>query len=443
MKTILFRLAFGASVSLLWLCLVSFDARADEPVKTSPPSSQLPVQLHSSNLDISPVAVPEPSAKALQHYRSSLGFAGVAILWNLFLPMLVLFTGFSARLRSRAARWGRNWYFTFVLYCVALGAIYYLVSLPLHYYTGFVRPHSYDLSNQTFARWLGNYFKGAAVMMVLGLVVGWFPFLIILKSPRRWWLYLGLLAAPYLCVSEFIKPVVIDPLFHHFQPLQDKALESKILAEAARGGIEGSRVYEVNLSADTKTLNAYVTGFMGTKRIVVWDTTLKALNEDELLFILGHEMGHYVLRHIIKLIAFHSLLIVLFYYVMHRLAGRIIARFSARFGFSSLSDFAALPLLTVLILLVSLVGMPIPMAFSRHIEHEADRFGLELTHDNHAAATAFVKLQQKGLGISRPGLLAEIWLFDHPAIGERIDFCNEYRPWATGEPARYDQYIQQ
>jgi Zn-dependent protease with chaperone function len=87
--------------------------------------------------------------------------------------------------------------------------------------------------------------------------------------------------------------------------------------------------------------------------------------------------------------------------------------------------------------------MPIPMAFSRHIEHEADRFGLELTHDNHAAATAFVKLQQKGLGISRPGLLAEIWLFDHPAIGERIDFCNEYRPWATGEPARYDQYIQQ
>jgi Zn-dependent protease with chaperone function len=92
-------------------------------------------------------------------------------------------------------------------------------------------------------------------------------------------------------------------------------------------------------------------------------------------------------------------------------------------------------------LIVSLVGLPIPMAFSRHIEHEADRFGLELTHDNHAAATAFVKLQQKALGISRPGPLAEIWLFDHPSIGERIDFCNQYRPWATGDPVRYGQYI--
>jgi Zn-dependent protease with chaperone function len=363
------------------------------------------------------------------------------MLWNLLLPGLALFTGFSARLRTWAERWGRNWYFTFALYCVALGGLYYLASLPLHYYTGFIRPHSYDLSNQTFAHWLENYLKEAAVMIVLVLVVGWFPFLVLRKSPRRWWLNLGLLAAPFFCVSEFIHPVVIDPLFHHFQPLPDKALESKILAEAARGSIEGSRVYEVNMSTDTKTLNAYVTGFMGTKRIVLWDTTLKALTEDELLFILGHEMGHYVMRHIIKLIAFNSLLILLSYYVVYRLAGRIMARFSTRFGFNSLSDFAALPLLLLLILIVSLVGMPIPMAFSRHIEHEADRFGLELTHDNHAAATAFVKLQQKALGISRPGPLAEIWLFDHPSIGERIDFCNQYRPWATGDPVRYGQYI--
>ena len=108
MKAILLRLAFGASVCLVWLCLVPFDARADAPVETSPPSSQLLVQLNHANLDTTPVAVPEPSAKALQHYRSSLGFAGVAILWNLFLPVLVLVTGFSARLRAWATRWGQN-----------------------------------------------------------------------------------------------------------------------------------------------------------------------------------------------------------------------------------------------------------------------------------------------------------------------------------------------
>lgn len=437
------RITFAACVCIALLCLGLFAARADEPANTLPPTSQLSVQLTNSSLDTSPVAVPEPSAKALKHYRSGMRLVGLFIVWNLLIPALFLFTRFSARLRSWAERWGRRWYLTFALYCVALGVLYYLVSLPLQYYAGFIQPHSYDLSNQTFGRWLGNYAKSAAVMIVFGLVVGWFPFFVIKKSPRRWWLYLGLLAAPALCVLQFIQPVVIDPLFHQFQPLQDKALESKILAEASRGGIEGSRVYEVNMSTDTKTLNAYVTGFMGTKRIVLWDTTLKALNEDELLFILGHEMGHYVLRHVIKLIAFNSVFIVLLYYVVYRLAGRILARFSARFGFNSLSDFAALPLLMVLILIVSLVGMPIPMAFSRSVEHEADRFGLELTHNNHAAATAFVKLQQKSLGISRPGPLVEIWLFDHPSVGERIDFCNSYRPWDTGEPSRYDQYIKQ
>lgn len=437
------RITFAACVCVALLCLGFFGARADEAANTLPPTSLLSVQLTNSSLDTSLVAAPEPSAKALQHYRSGMRLAGLFILWNLLIPALFLFTGFSARLRSWAERWGRRWYFTFALYCVGFGVLYYLVSVPLQYYAGFIQPHSYDLSNQTFGRWLGNYAKSAAVMIVFGLVVGWFPFFVIRKCPRRWWLYLGLLAAPALCVLQFIQPVVIDPLFHQFQPLQDKALESKILAEAARGGIEGSRVYEVNMSADTKTSNAYVTGFMGTKRIVLWDTTLKTLNEDELLFILGHEMGHYVLRHVIKLIAFHSVLILCLYYVVYRLAGRILARFHTRFGFDSLSDFAALPLLILLMLAVSLVGLPIPMAFSRYVEHEADRFGLELTHNNHAAATAFVKLREHDLGISRPGKIVEIWLFDHPSTCERIDFFNRYRPWETGEPSRYDKYIKQ
>lgn len=344
-------------------------------------------------------------------------------------------------MRSWAERRGRSRYLTFALYCIAFGLVYYLASLPLNYYAGFVQPHSYDLSNQTFDRWLGNYIKGAAVMMVLGLIVGWFPFFVIRKSPRWWWLYLGLLAAPAQCAMEFVQPVLIDPLFHQFQPLQDKALESRILAEADRVGIEGSRVYQVNMSADTKTLNAYVTGFMGTKRIVLWDTTLKALDEDELLFILGHEMGHYMLQHIVKEIAFNSAFIVLLFYVVYLLAGRILARFNTRFGFNSLSDFAALPLIILLTLVVALAGLPAPMAFSRHVEHEADRFGLELTHNNHAAATAFLKLQHNGLGIFRPGIIPELWLFTHPSCGERIDFCNNYRPWEKGEPSRYDKYI--
>ena len=424
-------------------CLIVSIARAEEPGSPAPPGiTALPVLVNTIS-DTSSVAVPEPSAKALAHYHSSLALLDVIILWNLLFPALFLFTGLSARLRSWAARLGRRWYFTYALYCTAFAAIYYLAGLPLYYYVGFVHPHHYDLSNQTAGKWFSDYFTGAAVVLVLGLAVGWVPFLLLKKSPRCWWLYLGLLMAPYLCFMQLIQPVWIDPLFNKFQPLQDKALESKILAQAARVGIEGSRVYEVNMSVDTKTMNAYVTGFMGTKRIVLWDTTLKNMNEDELLFILGHEMGHYVLNHVVKILVFELMLIFISLYAAHSLAGRIIARFKVRFGFDSLSDFAAIPLGILLAVILALAVMPVDMAFSRHVEHEADRFGLELTRNNHAAAMAFVKLQQAALGNPRPGIIARLWLGSHPTVAERIEFCNGYRPWETGQPSKYSDYIKQ
>ena len=347
-------------------CLIVSVARAEAQASPErPATTALPVLLSPTN-DTSPVAVPEPSAKALAHYRSSMALLDAIILWNLLFPALFLFTGLSARLRSWAERLGRKWYFTYALYCTAFAAIYYLAGLPLYYYVGFVHSHHYDLSNQTVGKWFSDYFTGAAVVLVLVLAVGWVPVLLLKKSPRRWWLYLGLLLAPYLCFMQLVQPVWIDPLFNKFQPLQDKALESKILAQAARVGIEGSRVYEVNMSVDTKTMNAYVTGFMGTKRIVLWDTTLKSMTEDELLFVLGHEMGHYVLCHVVKTLAFELVLIFISLYIAYLLAGRIITRFKVRFGFDSPSDFAAMPLGILLAVMLALAVMPVDMAFSRH-----------------------------------------------------------------------------
>jgi Zn-dependent protease with chaperone function len=417
--------------------LVVFTGRAESAVSNAAPAavSQAAVR------DTTPVAVPEPSAKAMAHYHSRMALLCGLVLWNLVLPAVFLFTGLSARMRSWAQRLGRRTYLTYLCYCVAVVALYYVVSLPLFYYMSFVQPHHYDLSNQTLGRWLGDYVKGAAVMLVLGLAVGWVPFLLARKSPRRWWLWLGLLLAPFLCFMELVQPVWIDPLFNQFQPLQDKSLEAKILAQAARCGIQGGRVYEVNMSVDTPTLNAYVTGLGDTKRIVLWDTTLKHLNEDELLFVLGHEMGHYVLGHVVKLIVFETVLMLGVLSGIYWAADRLIARFHRRLGFASPGDFAAMPLGLLLIILAGLVVAPVFMAFSRHLEHEADRFGLELTHANHAAATAFVKLEQAALGNPRPGIICRIWLGTHPTMAERIEFCNDYRPWETGQSSKYARYF--
>ena len=207
---------------------------------------------------------------------------------------------------------------------------------------------------------------------------------------------------------------------------------------AEKAGIEGGRVYEVE-ERRHQGLNAYVTGFADTKRIVLWDTIIAKLDEPELLFVMGHEMGHYVLGHVWKSILFFSLLIIATLYAIHRTAGWLIDKFRRRFGFTELSDVASLPLIMLLFSAYFLIVTPVALAFSRHNEHESDRFGLEITRDNRAAATAFVKLQQENLGIPRPQVLVKLWRASHPPLGERIDFCNEYRPWQRGEALRYGE----
>jgi len=219
--------------------------------------------------------------------------------------------------------------------------------------------------------------------------------------------------------------------------MQDKALEAKILDLADRAGIEGSRVFEVEKSVDTKTLNAYVAGLFNTKRIVLWDTTIARMNERELLFVMGHEMGHFVLGHMWYLVAANAVMIMVLFYGAYRTAGAVLRRYGHRFGFSSMDDIASLPLLLLLVSVFSFIAAPFGNVLTRHFEHEADRFGLEITQFNHSAATAFVKLQTDALAVPRPGLFNVLWRQSHPPLGERIDFANAYHPWRTGAPLVY------
>lgn len=392
--------------------------------------------------DQAAVPVPPPSDKALSYYRSGNLLWAAGLAWGLLIPALFLFTGFSARIRTWAQKLGRKWFFVIAIYFIIFLVLNFIIDLPLSYYEGFVRQHAYGLSNQTFGKWLGDALKNLAVSVVGGLLFLWGPYLLLKKSPRRWWLYTSLLSLPFLIFVTLIAPVWIDPLFNDFGPMQDKAIETKVLALAERAGIEGGRVYQVNKSVDTSAVNAYVTGFSGTKRIVFWDTILSKLNDRELLVVVGHEMGHYVLRHIITGIIVAFLLIFISLYLAYRLSGGMIRRYKDRFGFDRLADIASLPLLLLLVSVFSFLMSPFALAFSRYQEHEADRFALEITRSNHDAATAFIKLQQENLAIPRPGLLYKLWRASHPPVGERIDFCNEYRPWSSGEPLKYGDRFQ-
>jgi Zn-dependent protease with chaperone function len=363
------------------------------------------------------------------------------IVWSTAVLAVILFTGFSARLRNLAQRIGRKWFFIVGVYIVLFTVMSFVIDLPLSYYMGYAREHAYGLSNQTFNKWFGDAIKGLIVSCIAAFLLGWIPFLLLKKSPRRWWFYTGLVAVPIIVLVALVTPVWIDPLFNKFGPMKDKALETSILQLAERSGIEGSRVFEVDKSTDTKALNAYVTGFGETKRIVLWDTIIAKLNKEELLFVMGHEMGHYVLGHVWRSIFFFSGLVMLTLYAIHRTADWVISRYRDRLGFDRLSDVAALPLIMLLFSVYFLIITPVALTFTRYNEHESDRFGLEITRNNHAAATAFVKLQSENLGVPRPALLVKLWRASHPSLGERIDFCNAYKPWASGQPLAYERLL--
>lgn len=399
-------------------------------------ADSLPIQA-SDTAATAEVAVPEPSALAVQYHRSGNVLWTAATVLDLLLPAVLLFTGLSARVRRAAERLGRSRRFaTIALYAVAYVVIQALVFLPLSWYAGYVRQHAYGLSTETAAAWLGDWAKAVAVTVVFSALLLWIPYWL-LRVSRRWWLWSGLLTAPLTVLVMIVLPVYIAPLFDEYGRMRDPALEQRIERLAARAGIPDSRIYEVRKTEETKLVNAHVTGFGGTKRIVLWDTLVDRLRPDEVEFVVGHEIGHFVLRHTLTVIVAVTLLVTLSLWTVHRVAGWLITRFGRRIGFDRLDDVASLPLLALVGGMVMLAASPVALALSRWQEREADRFGLEITRDNNAAARAFVRLQEDNLAVPRTGLLFHLWRASHPDLADRIEFANRYSPWLRGQPLRY------
>ena len=384
-----------------------------------------------------PVEVPPPSAKALEFYRTGHAYWAFGHVWALSVPIAIFAGGLSRRFREFAQRFGPTWYLTFAIYVGIYLLFTFLIALPLNYQRGFVRLHHYGLSTQSVNTWLGDAVKNLGVDYVGALCFGWVPFLLMKRAPRWWWLITAGLYIPFLFFVMLIKPVVVDPLFNKFGPMKDQALEAKILDMAARSGIEGGCVFEVDKSTETTAVNAYVTGIGATQRIVLWDTLIAKLDERETLFVMAHEMGHYVLGHVTRSILLSSILIVVGLANIHFLGRWIVQKYGQELQITELSDFAALPLILALFHLSYLALSPIGLAYSRSQEHESDRFALELTRDNRAGALGFIKLQTENLSNPRPDPWYIFLRSTHPPGGERVDFCNTYRPWAEGLPGKY------
>jgi STE24 endopeptidase len=369
----------------------------------------------------------------LRHSRIENVLYVVAEVYGVAVLLVVLASGLSSRMRDAAFLITQKRFLAAMIYFGLFIIVTTLMSFPLDYYSGFVVPHQFDLSDQSFGSWMVDQLKGLGITLVIGSVLAALALFGIRKF-KSWWRVLWIGSLPIILLLVVIAPVFLDPIFNEFTPLRDQSLKQALIEQGNRAGIRDADVLQADRSKQTKTMNAYVTGVGPTKRMVIWDTLLAKMNRQEVLAVMGHETGHYVLNHIWKGLAFTVFVALVIFYVGQQLYDRGLARWGRRWGIREAGDPAALPWLLLLTGVISFFLSPVTSGFSRHLEHEADLFGLELTHDNEPMATALKKLAEDSKEEPEPNAFIEWWTYSHPSINKRIRFVLNYKPWEKGQP---------
>jgi Zn-dependent protease with chaperone function len=360
-------------------------------------------------------------------------------LYGAIVTLLILFTGLSARFRDIAHAAGGRLYVRMLVYFSLFATSSALLGLPLAWYEEYALEHQYGLSTQSLSGWFVDSVKGLVFLLVM---LGVIPLLslawrVVRAHPKGWWWRLAAGTAPFALAATILQPLVFDPIFNRFEPLRDEGLSGEILSLGARAGIPAKHVFEVDMSRRTKKINAYVSGFGGSQRIVIWDTMLEAMKRDEILVVMGHEMGHYVLGHVWKGTAMIALGAFAAFWLVARISGWLLAVFGGRWGVEGPGDLAALPVLSLALSAVTLLAQPVSNAVSRRVEHESDVYAIEITRDNDAAARAFLKLSVDNRSNPEPPGWERVLFHSHPPLADRIRFALSYKPWEKGEANRY------
>jgi len=381
---------------------------------------------------------PEQREKTIEYSNTKNILYFVDVAFGIVVLLFILLTGFSARMRHWAKALGKRRFFILALYLLFFFLALTVLHLPLDFYSGYLLEHKYELSNQSVGGWIWEQTKGFLMFWIIAIIVVGIMYALIRKFPRGWWAWFGVGSVPFIVFLMVIAPIVLMPMFYTFKPLEVSALKTQILNLASEAGVEEADIFEMNASKNTRKLNAMVTGLGQTKRIILYDNMLVQMENDEILFVVGHEMGHYLLRHVWIAVFIAALSIFVFCFLTNAMIRRIIRRFSHRFGFSRLSDIASFPLIMLFITVFGFLFSPVTNGVWRQFEHQADVFGMDRTGDGEAAARAFEKLAAANLSNPNPSAFIEFWLYDHPTLSDRVNFVRSYQPErARTDPLRF------
>lgn len=357
--------------------------------------------------------------------RNFLFFVVTPLEWLIYLFILLL--GLSRLFEKKATSKAKSTLFQTIIYVFWLSLLLYIVMWPMDYYR-YQLSKEYGISTQTVSSWVKDGLIDFGVNYMMSVIMMSVIYWLIRKSTKRWWLYTWLLSIPFSIFLMFVQPVIIDPLYNDFYPLQNKELEAKILALADQANIPSDHVYEVNMAEKTNALNAYVTGVGSNSRIVLWDTTLNRLTDKEILFIMAHEMGHYVEKHIYFGIAGYILLTFVGLWLTSKIMDWIILRYGQALKIKKIGDVSSIPLFLLVTSFLMFASSPLSNYVSRYQESRADEYAIKLTEDHAAAVSSFQKLTKAGLSEVNPPLLVKWFRYTHSPMLERINTVYEKNP---------------
>jgi STE24 endopeptidase len=384
-------------------------------------------------------------AQELFQVRTTLYFVGSG--WGILQIVLLLALGVPAWMRDvvesvTKSRWAQCFLFVFLFLLVIT-----LLDVPLRVY-GHHLGLVYGLSVQRWGSWALDWAKSFAISWVVTGLLVMVLFWIIRRSPDRWWFWFWIPTMVAVLFGVYLSPILVDPLFNKFEPLQSAhpALVEQLERVVARSGVSlpPDRMFFMRASQKVTGLNAYVTGFGPSKRLVLWDTTITQSTPDELSGVFGHELGHYALHHIVFGVLFAAAALLVAFFVGQWMSQGLLRRYGARWRIRSREDWACLAVLMLVLNVLSFFSAPIENAFSRSIEHAADVYGQEAIHGIVAepqttTVQSFQRLGEAALEDPASHPFVEFWTFSHPSTSSRAAFAAAYNPWAEGQHPKYFQ----
>jgi len=425
--------------------------RAENPARTSsqlPPPNEIPPLADNASEQTKTEQYTlshERYEKAVAYSRAEYALYFVSyILGGIFL-FLILRLGIAARFRVIAERASQNRWLQGLVFVPLLRLLMGLLGLPVRIYWHRLSLY-YEQSVQGWGSWFWDWTKGQVVILALWIVLVLVLYAVMRLSPRRWWLYSWFPLVLVLLVVLVIWPVVIDPFFDRFEPLskQHPDLVASIGKLTNRAGvpIPPDRMFLMVASRKTNEINAYVTGLGASKRVVIWDTLIQKTSKEETLFVVGHELGHYVLGHVMTgfIMGATGLLVAL--YLLFRGLHWMLDRWGRDWRILGAEDWASLAVILLLLQFLLFFSSPAINWFSRMQEHSADVYGLEVIHglipdSEEAAAHAFQVMGELDLSDPNPPPFITFWLYSHPPVAERLVFAHTYDPWSKGNLPKY------